>query len=624
MRQRCLKVVVLGALLAEARVAFAADGPLSRLRQRWGSTPATQAAPPVDDALQRLIEVNPVVVRPSPPKAAASGATSLTPDQPGTVRVTSPTSTASTQRPRSVASALAAPAAPAPDGAAVPRSSEPRPYPSGADARHHASESPITSDEAIIELTGLLQPLTPPLYAEPASAPPMEPVPADVSPGAAPGIAPQPLPGEITSGASAPSVTCGFTLEQAEQLALANNPTRHAAHAIVQKAIGTRSQISKYPNPTIGYNADDIGDEGTAGNQGVFVQQTIMLGRKLELNEHVANWEVQALNWQAEAQRQRVCNDVREQFYITLGAQRMVALAEEWQATAAEVSRLTTARFNAIGNLEDLGAAKNEVLLSNVQSQRAILAYDNAQAELTAAWNQLACLMGQPLMPYTRLQDTLEATSGPRDLELARQQLVSLSPVLAQARAEVQRASWRIQREQAQPIPNVQLQLIGAHSATSGSELLSIQAGLPVPVFNRNEGNVLRASADYQRACWNVRRLELALQSQLAEQFQQYQTAANTVFAIEHRIRRTFEEHRAQVEANRDVEGLHSGGVYSGLDGLLAAQAEYENNRDAIEALVQLRSAEIALDGLLLSGAFNELQDNEMDDTNRWNALSGQ
>jgi len=487
-----------------------------------------------------------------------------------------------------------------------------------------SGSAPSVENAAGIELTGLQQPAASPLFAEPGEAPPPPSTPlaprATDAPADATNITPQPLEAGAARVELVPTVIVGFTLEQAEQLALAGNPTQRAANAIVHKAIGTRTQIGKYPNPTIGYNADDIGDDGSAGSQGVFLQQTIMLGRKLELNQHVADWEVQSLNWQAEAQRQRVCNDVRRQFYATLGAQRIVDLAAEWQATAEQIAKLAAARFEALANLDELGAAKNEVLLASVQSQRARLILDNAQAELSAAWLQLACLMGDPQMPFMRLCDTLEMTAGPRDLEIAREQLIAMSPVLAQARAEVQRASWRIQREQAQPIPNVQLQLVGTHSTASGDNLVSIQAGLPVPIFNKNEGNVMRACADYQRACWNVRRLELALQSQLAGQFQQYQTAANTVQAIQGRILPEFALVRQQIEANRET----TGGIYSGLDGLLASQAEFESKRDAIDALVKLRAAEVALDGLLLSGAFDDLQDNDMDDTNRWNALSGQ
>jgi cobalt-zinc-cadmium efflux system outer membrane protein len=500
---------------------------------------------------------------------------------------------------------------------AVGRPDEPRPYPIESVRCSAFDTAAGGRSDSRIEQTGLQQSLSSPLFADPAVAPPMpaaEPTPA----AATPNVAPQPLAGD--SG-DVVVISSGFTLEQAEQLALANNPTQQAANAIVHKAIGTRTQIGKYPNPTIGYNADDIGDEGTAGSQGVFLQQTIVLGRKLELNEHVAEWEVQALNWQAAAQRQRVRNDVRTQFYIVLGAQNRFDQATRNLARVQADQAIAIQQYEALPRPKDaLDQALFEADLRSSRLQTEVLANEtelirnNAQVELDAAWRQLAILMGCPDMPFTPLADILRVTAGPRDLAVAREQLLSLSPVLAQARAEVQRAGWRIQREKSQPIPNVQLQVIGAHSNTSGSEILSIQAGLPVPLFNKNEGNVMRACADYQRACWHVRQLESKLEHQLMDAYQQYKTA----------------EQRAETYAVNILPQFAAADATSEMAGdsvffrAINRRTEFEATLSAIQALVDLRTAEVALDGLLLSGAFDDLQDNDMDDTNRWNALSGQ
>lgn len=620
MRKGCLKLALTVALCSPTGSAVCGDGPLARLRQRLAPAaaradelaPAAPQSGPAD--LQALMDVPTTAVRPAPrssprdavPRTAASDAATapsaaVPSDRPAVTVVAAPGSRPTTFAAPSETAVLAPPQH-ASTGGNSAATNLPRPWPFPETAATAAR-----TKTAEIELAGHV---TVPLAAvglfEPAAAPPSE----AHSPAPTGAIAPQPLPAGATQ-TSPIGATSVLTLEQAEQMAMASNPTIRQADATAQKAMGTRRQIVRYPNPTIGYNADYIGDQGTAGAQGMFLQQTVMFGGKLELNGKVADWEVQMLCWQAEAQRRRVCNDVRQQYYVTLGAQRRARMAEELQRVADAGAADAEQRFNAIGDL-----TRVDVVQALVQSREVAIIRANAYVERDAAWQQLAILMGVPHQPYTELHDVLDQTAGPRDLELARQQLLTMNPMLEQARSEVQRASWRIQREEVQKVPNLQLQLIGAHLYTSDSNGVSIQAGLPVPLFNPNDGNVLRAMADYRRACWNVQRLESLMQSQLAAQFQQYQVAANKAAIYRDQILPPLKEAIALIEQNPST--------FANLPMIVARRSYFEAQLNELQALVELRKAEVALDGLLLTGAFNELVDNDMDDTNRWNALSGQ
>ena len=79
-----------------------------------------------------------------------------------------------------------------------------------------------------------------------------------------------------------------MTLEELVSLAAMHNPSISQAAATVAKARGINRQVGLYPNPTIGYTGQEIGDEGTAGQQGAFLSQTIVLGDKLGWNRRVA------------------------------------------------------------------------------------------------------------------------------------------------------------------------------------------------------------------------------------------------------------------------------------------------------------------------------------------------
>ena len=64
-----------------------------------------------------------------------------------------------------------------------------------------------------------------------------------------------------------------------EQIALERNPTLVQAGAQVRISRGAALQAGLYPNPNVGYVADQIGIEGTAGElHGLFVEQEIVTG----------------------------------------------------------------------------------------------------------------------------------------------------------------------------------------------------------------------------------------------------------------------------------------------------------------------------------------------------------
>jgi cobalt-zinc-cadmium efflux system outer membrane protein len=444
-----------------------------------------------------------------------------------------------------------------------------------------------------------------------AYADPTEP-PRDIAPAPLPdGIAPTPLSeGRTASPAGEPSPEGPLTLQQVEALALARNPSLHQAGAVVQMGAGNRRQVGRYPNPMLAYQGQEIGDDGTAGQQGIMLQQTIVLGRKLELNELVADWDVQVLHWQAEAQRYRVRNDVRRQFFIALGAQQRVSIAQELHRIAQEGVKTTRTLQEA------LIAARPDVLQAEIQLQEVDVILRNAYYQRDASWKQLASVMGMPDMPLVELANQLEVSDGPRELETARQQLLALSPQLHSARAEVQRAAARIRREEVQPIPNLQVQVGAMYMFASQDPGANVQLGLPLPVFNRNDGNISRAMADYQRACWNVQRLELALESQLAASFQAYQDAANRVRVYRDEIV------PRQTETLRLIESAYPE-QFDFLRVLTARMSYFQARLLYLQALVDLRTAEVALDGLLLSGGLDDPTLAPMDSSLRDSAIGG-
>src|SRR4051812_40655774 len=114
-------------------------------------------------------------------------------------------------------------------------------------------------------------------------------------------------------------------LEEFQQFALAANPTLRQAAAMVNHSSGLARQAGLYPNPSIGYQGDQIrGGSYGGGEQGAYVQQTFVLGGKLGLRRDVFEQQRRSDEIGVSEQRYRVLGAVGQSFYSALAAQEVV------------------------------------------------------------------------------------------------------------------------------------------------------------------------------------------------------------------------------------------------------------------------------------------------------------
>ena len=87
------------------------------------------------------------------------------------------------------------------------------------------------------------------------------------------------------------------------------------------------------------------------------------------------------------------------------------------------------------------------------------------------------------------------------------------------------RAEAVLCREIAARVPNVDMQVGVLYDNTTQDKIADIQVGFPLPLFNRNQGNIHKAQEEVVMARGEVRRVSLELQQKLAVAFEQYQNA---------------------------------------------------------------------------------------------------
>lgn len=391
-----------------------------------------------------------------------------------------------------------------------------------------------------------------------------------------------------------------LSLAQLEQLAIQNNPSAREAAALVDKANGQAIQARLKPNPVVGYQGSEIGNDGRAGQQGFFVGQEFVRGNKLQLAQDVAANDAQRLIWQREAQLQRVLTDVRIRYYQNLGSQREVELAEQLQQIAKESVDAVEKRRKEAG----LGV-ESDVLQLELDFNQIVITKQTAERKLAAARRRLSYIIGQPESGEIGVVGQLEGSNSPRPFESEWNRL-SQSPLLQAASWRVSRASALIRKEEAQPIPNVEVQAGVQYDYSSDNTIAGLQIGLPIPIHNRNQGNISSAVAEYRQALEAQQRLELKLRDDLAEALQSYETS----LFQEEQYRKVIVP-KSERNLKLTTEGWRVG--ENTEDGFLklviARRSFYEAKLAHIRVLTELRIAESQLDGLLLTGGLDAPQE---------------
>src|SRR6202007_681968 len=144
-------------------------------------------------------------------------------------------------------------------------------------------------------------------------------LPATVVAQAVPAMEPAPQSAQLEPAQQRTAHEAAVT-EAAGGVTAGNNPTRAQAKAGVRAAAGRSRQAGLWPNPTIGYSGDEIrGGSYGGGEQGVFVQQNVILGGKLRLDRKIFDAEGKQAAAEADEQRLRVENGGRIAFSHSLG-----------------------------------------------------------------------------------------------------------------------------------------------------------------------------------------------------------------------------------------------------------------------------------------------------------------
>ena len=314
------------------------------------------------------------------------------------------------------------------------------------------------------------------------------------------------------------------------------------------------------------------------------------------MNRAVASQEVRQAEYAWQAQRFRVLTDVRRGFYEVLVAQRAMELTEQLVRIGEQGLKASEELLKA------KEVARADVLQARIEADSARILLEKARNRHAAAWRGLVAVVGDPALQPTPLAGNLQDGMVQFTWEDTLNRLLAESPQLAGAQVGVARAQAALSREYAERIPNVVLQAGVQSDNATGYTITNAGLAVPIPIYNRNQGNIRRAQAELTAARYEVGRVRLALGQRLAAVFEQYATARQQV-----------ERYTSDILPNaQESLKLVSSGYRQGEFGylmLLTAQRTYfQTNLAYLEAQRDLRAAGVAIEGNLLGDSLQSAE----------------
>ncbi|HBI44734.1 MAG TPA: hypothetical protein DDY78_18060 [Planctomycetales bacterium] len=311
-----------------------------------------------------------------------------------------------------------------------------------------------------------------------------------------------------------------LTLADLQRLALSNSPLFRQAAANVEAMRGAAVQAGAYPNPSIGFQEDTAGTAGGPGYIGGFLNQVIKTGNKLQLQRAAATMDLRNAELALKRAKTDLTHTVRGQYYQVLVAQENVRVSRA-------LADFTSAVYDIqVKNVRKGGfAAPYEPMQLRVLAWQAQAALVQARNRYTGAWKQLAASLGLPGMHPTELAGRIDTPIPVYDhaAVLARA-LQSHTDVLS-AENTLTQARFRLKLAQVQVVPDVTVNVVLQKDGTGPpfGTVYSLQAGFPVPIFDRNQGGIYQAQAQVVQASDESHRVRDDLTTRLAVAFEAYE-----------------------------------------------------------------------------------------------------
>ena len=333
-----------------------------------------------------------------------------------------------------------------------------------------------------------------------------------------------------------------LTVDEAVREAIASNLDLAAARYDISVAEARQITARLRPNPVMTLSADHLDLLGTgynttnnAGPNEYSYRTDFILerGGKRAARMELASAAKSVAELRFRDAMRRLAFEVESGFVDVQLAKENLALATDNLRSLNGIVSVNTERVRT-GDLAAVELNRSQVAAMQYQT-----AVRQAELQLRQAKNQLRLLLGRPeLLEDFDISGPIRREERPVNLQEVRTHAFSQRPDLLEVR-----------QTQARNQADLRLQLAqGKIDYTAGAEYRRQQApsgmgnslgfffSAPLPVFNRNQGEVARAQQEIAQAATQVRAIEARVNGEVTGAWQQYSTSRELLEDIEKRV----------------------------------------------------------------------------------------
>ena len=341
------------------------------------------------------------------------------------------------------------------------------------------------------------------------------------------GLPPGPAVGERAPQSAAAAAAEPLSLAKAIELALEGNPEVAAAKRQWEATEGQVLQGRSRPNPELAYSLEDT--RSKTRTQSWQLNLPVELGGKRAARTKAAEKTREQAQAQLAELQATVRANVAAAYFDVLTAQERLVLARD-SAALAKSSTDTVSKRVAAGKVSPVEESKARVAEAGVRVELA-----QAASEQRNALSRLFALLGRIDAPYTVLEGKAEnLPSVPSLADL--QPLISSAPGVVLARIEVDRRKALTALEQSKRVPDVTVSVGMQRSNETQRNVLLFGVSVPLPIFDRNQGNLLEALKLEDKARDELQAATVRLHSEVAQARERLSTITAEVQSLQQEV----------------------------------------------------------------------------------------
>ncbi len=383
-----------------------------------------------------------------------------------------------------------------------------------------------------------------------------------------------------------------LSLSAALREALAGHPLLDIAHAKLDVADGQIRQSAFRPNPLFVYQSENLRAWGSPAyrywqdsDHFFYLQQTFETASKRARRQDVTRLIKDRVDLEREMTAWQIAARVRAAYWDAVSTSRVAALYAQVVENYRETVLYHETRFR------DGAIAESDLIRVQLEASRLALSVNTATLDAEQARIRLQREMGRREFTAIELIDPLEEPlATPPDLpptEVAFRQRPEMK--LAHKIGELTGVQTRLQRSLATP----NLDGIFGYKRASGFDTLVVGLQVPLPIFNRNLGNIESSVAEQRAATAAIRSTEALIAAE-------YEAIRRELTLRESQIRQSALPLLERARENaRVAESAYRLGGTDILRLLDAQRQQLDAERLVIDAWAGLRQARAQLDTVL-------------------------